>query len=51
MPLTTNSSYKHLVAIELITFDDIVIDALVDCVSLSSIKILKVVLTTFEVHY
>jgi hypothetical protein len=51
MPLTTNSSHERLAAIELMTFDDIVIDALVDCVSLSSIKILKVVLTTFEVHY
>ncbi len=51
MPLTTNSYHEHLTMIELMTFDDIVTDALVDCVSLSSIKILKIVLTTFEVYY
>jgi hypothetical protein len=34
MPLTTNSYHKRLTAIELMTFDDIVTDALVDCVSL-----------------
>ena len=51
MPLTTNSYHKRLTATELLTFDDIVTDALVDCVSLSSIKILKMVLIAFKVHY
>jgi hypothetical protein len=51
MPLTTNSYHKRLTAIKLMTFDNIVTDALVDCVSLSSIEILKIVLTIFEVYY
>jgi hypothetical protein len=38
MPLTTNSYQERLTAIELMTFDDIVTDALVDCVSLSSVN-------------
>jgi hypothetical protein len=33
------------------TFDNIAIYALIDCVSLSNIKNLKVVLTTFKAYY